>query len=166
MQRLVADVMLEKLARWIRLSGNKIESAPFVKDEKLISYVKKKKAILLTQDEALAQRSKKRGFKVVLVKGSSIEEQLAYVSFVIGMRLRASPSLICPYCNVKLEKASKKEIQGKVPERVAKSHRLFYICPKCKRIYWKGSHWKEIEKRLRCARELERKIRLRDKGLV
>ncbi|MGC8547858.1 MAG: Mut7-C RNAse domain-containing protein [Candidatus Micrarchaeia archaeon] len=155
--RLVADIMLAKLARWLRLGGVSIESAPYVSDDKLIKYVKKRRALLLTLDEALAERSKKQGFRVLLVKGSGIVEQLAYVSGVLGLSLSEKPSGICPYCNARLVKVEKKKVLERLPERVAKEHRIFYLCRNCNRIYWQGSHWKDISKKLRLAKSLSKR---------
>ncbi|MEM3781751.1 MAG: Mut7-C RNAse domain-containing protein [Candidatus Micrarchaeaceae archaeon] len=154
---LVADVMLEKLARWIRLSGTSITSAPFTSDNSIIRYVKKHNGILLTQDEPLAGRSSKRKFKVLLVKGSSIEEQLAFVACSLGLKIRTTPSGICPYCNAKLVKIAKESAKAAVPNAVAKSHTSFYTCKKCKRVYWRGTHWNKISARLKLAMQIKNK---------
>ncbi|MGC8676545.1 MAG: Mut7-C RNAse domain-containing protein, partial [Candidatus Micrarchaeia archaeon] len=156
-KRLVADVMLAKLARWLRLAGIRVESAPYIDDDKIIDYVRKKRATLLTEDEQLAGRSKKQQFSALLVKGNSIEKQLAYVANATGAKIGAAPALICPYCNTRLVKVVKAKAEG-VPEHVAKTHRVFYMCNSCKRIYWRGTHWREISKKLRKAREIAAKL--------
>ncbi|MGC8629175.1 MAG: Mut7-C RNAse domain-containing protein [Candidatus Micrarchaeia archaeon] len=158
MTTLVADVMLSKLARWLRLSGTSVEDVRFSDDDRIIKYVKEKKAILLTADEALAQRSKKQGFKVLLVKEGSIEEQLAFVAKSLGLNISACPSSICTYCNAPLERIKKEDAVKYVPEHVAKRYRAFYKCPKCGRVYWHGTHWLAISKKLEKARKLESKI--------
>ncbi|MEM3215737.1 MAG: Mut7-C RNAse domain-containing protein [Candidatus Micrarchaeaceae archaeon] len=157
-KKLVADAMLEKLARWIRLSGTKIATLPFSDDNDIIRYVKRRNATLLTQDEQLAARSNRRKFKVLLVKGASVEEQLAFVACSLNLKIHITPAYICPYCNATLVKMKKKSVQNRIPDRVAKSHTSFYMCKKCKRIYWRGTHWNNISARLRRALLIKNQI--------
>jgi uncharacterized protein with PIN domain len=154
--RLVADKMLAKLARWIRLGGHKIEDAITNSDDSLIKYARTRHAVLLTQDEALANRARRQHFRVLLVKGNGIEEQLAFVAKNLGLRLSTKPSGICPYCNARLIRVDKSKI--KLPEKVARRYRVFYKCPECGRVYWHGSHWKKIESRLKEAKRIEKSL--------
>lgn len=151
MRRIIADSMLVKLARWLRLGGIGVYDAPNGGDEEVIRFVKGKKGVLLTRDEGLALRAKKQGFDVLLVKGEGIEEQLGYVSRMLGLRIKKSPGNICTICNGELRKISKKAAKGKAPARTWKRYRIFYICSKCGRLYWKGTHWRRIEEGLRNA---------------
>ncbi len=146
MMRLVADSMLSKLARWLRLGGISIENAPCGDDKEIISFVKRRRAILLTADEQLANRSRKRGFRVLLVREKDLEHQLAHVISTLGLKVNV-PGMICPICNGKLASIGKKNVKGLVPENAYKKHRKFYKCEKCGKVYWEGTHWKKIRER-------------------
>lgn len=157
MRRLVADVMLAKLARWLRLSGNAISDVKSSDDKEIIRYVKRRKAVLLTKDEGLAARSKKNNFKVLLVEGNSIGEQLAFVAKKLKLRIKAEPAMICPVCNLKLYRTEKSKVRKKLPKKSSVLYNEFYICKKCGRVYWKGTHWQDIKKRLEKAKRLLRR---------
>jgi YgiT-type zinc finger domain-containing protein len=146
---LVADVMLAKLARWLRLSGISIEDAPNASDEVIISFVKRKKALLLTSDRQLADRAKKQKFRVLFVEPNTLEHQIAYVAKELGLGLNESPNKICPVCNGRLKKISKKKLLHKVPKHALEINSAFYVCSRCGKIYWKGTHWKKINLRFK-----------------
>ncbi|VVB77146.1 Mut7-C RNAse domain protein [uncultured archaeon] len=57
MAKIYADVMLAKLARWLRLAGISVLNAPYVDDTELLYSVAGAKGILLTSDVELSRRS-------------------------------------------------------------------------------------------------------------
>ncbi|MGC8587300.1 MAG: Mut7-C RNAse domain-containing protein [Candidatus Micrarchaeia archaeon] len=153
-QRLVADVMLAKLARWLRLAGIEVEAAAITDDNRLIASVKRKNAMLLTSDRELSLRARRRKFKVLYVPEASIDDQLAFVARSLKLRIGVSNSKICTKCGGKLERVKKSEVAGKVPQLAYDKNRYFYMCKKCGKIYWKGTHWKSITKRLKKVRRM------------
>lgn len=157
MKRLVADVMLSKLARWLRLSGNPVTDAPSPDDDKIIRYAKRTGATLLTLDRALSERSNRRSFDALLIQGVTTEEQLAFVARELGLKIGDRPALVCPICGSGLKPVAKSYVAELVPEEAASRHRLFYYCRSCKKAYWKGTHWKEISRRLAKAKRLSEK---------
>jgi len=157
--KIVADNMLVKLARWLRLGGISVENAPYTDDNKIISFVKRKRALLLTSDKQLARRSRRRGFDVLLINDANLDKQLAYVIKALSLKPRI-PGMICSICNGKLKKVSKSSVKDLVPKRVYALHNNFYKCGRCGRIYWKGTHWEKIKERYKRVRALEREISL------
>ena len=49
-------------------------------------------------------------------------------------------------CNGLIKIIDKKDINQKLPEKIIHSFENFYRCSKCEKIYWKGSHYKKMEK--------------------
>jgi hypothetical protein len=68
MEKVYADVMLAKLARWLRLAGVPVLDAPYVDDTRLLGAVGRRKGLLLTSDEELFARARKRGVEALLVR--------------------------------------------------------------------------------------------------
>lgn len=159
MPRLVADKMLIKLARWLRLCGIDVQDVPYTDDLEIIRFMKKNGGILLTMDRALAKRSKKSGFRVLLVKGDTLEKQLAYVEVRLGVKIRLTAGMLCTLCNSKLIKVGKKAVKGKVPDAVFKRYRVFYICRNCGKVYWMGSHLKRIKSRIKRAKRIGTRLK-------
>ncbi len=155
---LFADVMLSKLARWLRFGGIKTYDAPMEDDTKLLSFVKRKRGILITSDNQLFLRGKKRETKVIFVQQEPIPRQIAAVANALGTEISISPSIFCSVCSSKLVKVSKERLIRKVPEDAYKRHTSFYFCKNCEKVYWRGTHWKFIQKTLLKAKKIARKI--------
>jgi uncharacterized protein len=54
----------------------------------------------------------------------------------------------CLLCNAFLDPISRKEVEGKVPDFIFHHHKEFFRCPQCQRIYWPGSHQKNMQRRM------------------
>jgi hypothetical protein len=65
-----------------------------------------------------------------------------------------SPFTRCVRCNAILEEAAKAEIMDKLEPLTKIHYEQFHRCPGCKQIYWSGSHFPKLLKRIEeiCAR--------------
>ena len=145
---LLADAMLGKLARWLRLLGYDVRYSQ--DDDAAIAHVARAEGrILLTRDRQLSAR---RGLRTVLVQSVRLTDQLAQVVEAVG-RLPAGTPRRCMACNAVLVAITVEAARSGVPAYVAEtvgssSDRPFHQCPECGKIYWKGTHWQGIEDRL------------------
>ena len=55
----------------------------------------------------------------------------------------------CLLCNVILDAITRGDAEGKVPDFIFHQQKEFYQCPQCKRIYWPGTHHKDMERKLK-----------------
>jgi uncharacterized protein with PIN domain len=55
----------------------------------------------------------------------------------------------CLLCNVILADITRGEAEGKVPDFIFHQQKEFYRCPQCGRIYWPGTHHKNMERKLK-----------------
>jgi len=134
--------MLGKLVKWLRLSGAEVEYSREGNDETLIKRALRYNLVLLTRDEALAQKAS--GYaRTVLIKSNAPEEQLKQVAKELKIKLKPSETL-CAHCGAQLKRIAKKQVEGKMFPRVFRSHRVFWKCGGCGQVYWKGSHWRGI----------------------
>lgn len=161
MAKIYADVMLAKLARWLRMAGISVTDAPAIDDDALLRAVKRNKGVLLTSDERLCDRARKRQIRFVLVKQDRIESQMALVATALRKQIAAEPAEACPVCGSKLARITRKQAEGSVPKESYLRYRLFYFCRKCKKAYWHGTHWERIRSRLATARKIQKKMRAR-----
>jgi len=152
--RFIADMMLGRLARWLRLYGYDtlygIEN-----DDEIARIALRENRIILTRDSGLAERAKKLGAEVFLLSSNSLEGQVDELkSMGVEFRKLFPASARCPKCNGLLRRASKGEVKGKVPPAVYEKYDEFYICENCGQIYWPGRQWEEMlkmDKKLRKA---------------
>jgi len=143
--RFVVDGMLGSLARWLRLLGYDADYANQRDDPELVRVARAENRVLLTRDRGLAGR---RGVQALLVESQSLDDQLAQVTAAFPLPPGTRPGR-CSVCNTLLVEATPEEVAGRVPRYVLGRHREFHRCPGCDRVYWRGSHWRHMQARLK-----------------
>jgi uncharacterized protein with PIN domain len=156
--RFIADMMLGRLARWLRLYG--YDTLYGVEDDdKILRIARDEGRIILTRDAGLAERARRLGVKVILLSSNSFEEQVKELKrFGVEFRELFPANARCPKCNGPIVRVPKEKVKGKVPESVYERYDEFYVCKNCGQIYWPGRQWREmlkIDRRLRENNEME-----------
>lgn len=149
--RFLTDGMLGKLARWLRLLGQEVYYANQIEDEDLLNKAFNQKYVLLTSDVALHRKALSKDIESVLVTGKNEPARIAELASRFQIPLKVNPDdSRCPRCGSPLKRVEKLEVKGKVPEKSFEKHDEYWVCldEACKKIYWRGSHWKNIEKTL------------------
>jgi len=142
--RLLADCMLGRLAKWLRLLGYDTAYENDAADHELARRARAENRILLTRDHQLSER---RGLETVLIHSQELGEQVKEVRDALGPP--EDPSLSrCSLCNVALEDVAAEDVTDRVPQYVLETHTAFRHCPECGRIYWSGSHVERMEEQL------------------
>jgi uncharacterized protein with PIN domain len=134
--RLLADGMLGRLAKWLRLLGYDTAYDNVATDLALARRARAEGRVLLTCDRELAAR---RGLRTLLIQSQVLEEQVREVQEGLGPPPRPALSR-CAVCNNVLEPVSPAEIADRVPPYVLRTQSEFRRCPGCGRVYWPGSH--------------------------
>jgi len=150
--RFLADAMLGRLARWLRMLGYDTVYDPG-EDEELLQRAWREGRILLTRDTRLVRR--RRLPSHLFIQSDQVREQVRQVLSALGLPRTAGPTRRCLRCNAVLEPRRKDEVAGLVPEFVWSEHQAFWRCPDCARIYWPGTHRQRMEEALRALREEE-----------
>jgi len=142
--KLLLDEMLKKTTKWLRIFGMDTDFASGRDDNELLEVAKNENMVLVTRDVPLYSRCKKQGVQCVLVKSTKLEEQIAEIKSGLGLEFTFPEKTRCPACNTPLELVSGSEVSGLVEENVLKKHNKFWICRKENKVYWEGSHWRNI----------------------
>ena len=134
--------MLGSLVTWLRILGYDTE---YWKgdDKEMVEVAKKEDRIILTKDKGVVRLAEKNGIPVLELMISNIPEALATTAEVFGISLEFNEKRTrCPVCNTPLKSCGSR-----------------WLCEKCGKEYWIGSHWVDISKKLSEARRifLERK---------
>ncbi len=148
--KFIADRMLGRLARWLRLLGydtleiRKQEN----EDELLLELAEKEGRILISRDRALVRKAVKTGITAYLVVSSEIMEQLKEIRKEFGIEFEPEMDR-CTLCNSAIRRAGPDEmalIRGKkyVYQARLESGTEFWICDNCGQVYWQGKHWENI----------------------
>ena len=142
--QLLADGMLGRLAKWLRILGYDTAYDPQLEDNELVRRARAEGRWLLTRDHELAGRP---GVHSLLIESEHLLTQLDQVRSRLGPA-KGGPFSRCPVCNAPLVEVSPQQVQGRVPPFVLHSHPRFHRCPSCDRIYWPGSHWRRMQEQL------------------
>jgi len=54
----------------------------------------------------------------------------------------------CIECNCRLQVVDKETVKDKIPYFTYKNFKEFAQCPQCRKVYWKGSHYKNMKKKV------------------
>lgn len=144
--KLVFDEMLKRAATWCRILGIDSEYYTDKSDSELLNHAKTNNLVLVTRDVQLATRCKKHEVGCIFVKSNVAEEQVAQIVSESGFQISFPEKTRCPVCNGELEMVPPESLKGEIPEDVYSSDKKVWKCRKCKKAYWEGSHWRNIEK--------------------
>jgi len=152
--KFIADGMLGKLTRWLRMLGHNVKYSSTLDDTQLITMAKKERRILLTRDLQLYQQATAKGVNAFYLNGKTEAERLAQLSkrFKIKLDIYMKTSR-CPKCNTRVKPTTKEKVAAKVEKSTLSNYNEFWECPKCGQIYWQGAHWTKISKTLDAAKE-------------
>lgn len=143
----IADEMLGKLARWLRMSGFDVLYFRQVSDEELIQKARNEGRILLTRDTRLIQRLAPNEY--LFITQDHLQEQfLEFFRHFPDLSQDQHPFSRCAECNTPLEPIEKEKVRGKVWPFVFKTQDHFTLCPTCRRIYWEATHVRQIRQKL------------------
>jgi uncharacterized protein with PIN domain len=140
----VVDAMLGTVAKWLRILGYDTLFDPDLNDNQLVRLARAEGRVLLTRDRELARR---RGVRVLLVSSECLDEQIGQILADLDLEPGHYFSR-CPVCNERLETIDRETARSQVPPYVAQAHETFRFCPGCRRVYWRGTHWQQMEEQL------------------
>jgi len=149
-RKFIADRMLGTLIRYIRFMGYDTTSANGLaegnrkEDMLLLDMAMQEHRILLTRDAELARRGKDHA---VLIRSEDVMEQIQQL-IEGGLIVRKLELSRCSLCNTLLRPATGPEIEGASYAPEEKEGLIFCWCEQCKKLYWNGSHGKQLEERI------------------
>ena len=150
--RFVLDGHLGRLASHLRMLGLDCLYNNGYEDDELVEISVEEDRILLTRDRLLLMHKViTRGY---LLRSLNSTEQLYEVVQRYGLTQWVRPFQRCMKCNHLLESVEKEMVLEKLEPLTKKYYDDFKICPACKQVYWKGSHY---EKMLRVIEKLSGK---------
>ena len=142
--RFVADGHLGRLVSHLRMLGIDCLYWNDSDDESLTDVSVAEGRILLTRDRRLLMR--KMITLGCLIRSLDPREQLDQVVRRYGLRTWIRPFERCIRCNQLLQEVNKADILDRLDVLTRLYFEEFHICPACQQIYWKGSHFDNMQK--------------------
>lgn len=142
------DCGLGGLARWLRAAGYDARFWLQIDDDELIASTLRSNAVLLTTDGPLMMRNAVAwGLIPALLVPLSVgkHEQYDYVMRTLCLPRKASR---CMACGGALSSVAKELVRERIPPRTYPWCHDYYLCSRCGKLFWHGTHWQRVEKRL------------------
>lgn len=133
--RFAVDVMLGKLAKWLRVLGFDARISDF-RNRGQVDIFLSEGLVPVTRREALKEIE-----GVIFISRDRHFEQLK--ELITRLRLDEDSFRLftrCIVCNVQLQVISREAAFGSVPDYIFETASDFRTCLKCGRMYWPGSH--------------------------
>lgn len=140
--RFIADVHLGGLAHLLRMVGFDTLYHNALTDDEIARLAAEQGRIVLTRDrELLKRRAIRHGCYVRALKPPA---QLDEVFERLDLAGRLRPFSRCLTCNLPLRPVDRQAVEDRLPPGVRRRYTAFWYCAHCQRVYWKGSHWRNM----------------------
>ena len=144
--RFVADGHLGGLTRNLRLLGFDVAYRQNADDRQLLEVMARENRALLTRDRRLLMHSiVQHGY---YPRSQNPDEQTIEIVRRFDISELIAPFTRCLRCNAPLEEATKADVIDKLEPLTKIYYNQFHRCPDCKQIYWSGSHFPKLQKRI------------------
>jgi len=148
--RFIVDHNAGKLTKWLRMMGFDCLFFTGEGDGTMVRQAQAEHRIIVTRDTGVAlRRVVTHGIvRVILLHDERPDVQMQQVNGTLGLPALARPFTRCIECNTPLEPRTPDEVRGRVPPYVYRTQTRYMECPGCRRIYWQGTHWEAMMRRL------------------
>lgn len=141
--KFIVDCMLGKLAKWLKILGFDVTYFKKIEDRELLSLAKKENRILLTRDNGLIEKAK--GIESLFIESENWKQQVEQVLKNFNLWQEVQPYSRCIDCNIELKNLPKERAKNLVSPFVYEKSNSFALCPRCGRVFWKGTHFYDME---------------------
>jgi uncharacterized protein len=140
----LADAHLGGLAHMLRMMGFDTLYDNNLRDDDIVVIAEQDRRIVLTRDrELLKRRTITHGCYVHALR---TEAQLAEIVERLDLVRSAKPFTLCLHCNAPLHSVNKADVLDRLPPRVRETYERFSTCEVCGRLFWEGSHWRNMRR--------------------
>ncbi len=137
---------LDKLAHWLRLLGvDALLLEGEVSKKKVLEHPDR---VFITTSRKLEKHLRAWGVDYLVLPKEDWKIQLCLLLkyFNIKGELKFNR---CYYCNTELLAVEKEQVKERIPPMVYIYGEDFTLCPKCEKVYWKGSHHPRLKEILK-----------------
>ena len=148
--KFICDDNLGKLARYLRIMGFDTSFKEPISDSDLLAAAASEGRFLLTRDSHILD--KKHPFGVMHLTVDDPPAQIAMVIGSLGIQVRPEDFFSrCSRCNDICHPVKKEEVVDRAFPFILKTQELISECPSCRRLYWRGSHYRRLLDELKSA---------------
>ncbi|MFC1956426.1 DUF5615 family PIN-like protein [Chloroflexota bacterium] len=147
----MADQNVGQLARWLRVMGYDTQSFGDVDDSLIVARAVAEDRIILTRDTDIMKRRliASGRLKAILITSPEPAQQVRQVTHALDLTYQSRLFIICLECNQPLVERSEDQVKKRVPSHVLETQSNYKECTVCHRVYWRGTHWEAMTRRLK-----------------
>jgi uncharacterized protein with PIN domain len=145
--KFVADCMLGRLAKWLKILGFDVLFFSKAEDKDLIDISRREGRVLLTRDTGLIEKTKRQKNRL-FVASDDWEAQLVQVLGEFDLWDEVRPNSRCIACNRVLKPLPRTRVRNLVTPYVLEHAGSFSLCPACGRVFWQGTHYGDMEQKI------------------
>ena len=148
--KFIVDHNVGKLARWLRMMGYDSVFFTGEDDSRMVRQALAEGRIILTRDTGIMKRRliTDGRIRAILFESEEPEQQMRRIMSLFDLKSGSQPFTICLEDNQPLVPASPSDVKDRVPPYVYKTRTQYMECPACRRVYWRGTHWLAMLRRL------------------
>jgi len=149
--KFIVDNNVGKLVKWLRIMGYDTLFFGGSSDSGMIAIALNEDRVILTRDTQIMKRRVVTSgqLKAILITSDEPELQMRQVIDTLNLNCQFRPFTLCLECNQPLVERSKEQVKDLVPPYVFQTQSQYVECPACHRIYWRGTHWQAMTKKLK-----------------
>ena len=148
--KFIVDSNVGKLTKWLRMMGYDTLFFNGSNDSGMVATALNEGRVILTRDTQIMKRRVVTSgqLKAILIQSDEPERQMQQTINTLNLDCQFRPFAICLECNQPLLERSKQQIKDLVPLYVFQTQSQYMECPACHRIYWRGTHWQAMIRKL------------------
>lgn len=147
MERFLCDEMLGQLCRYLRAAGyDATLASDGIRDRVLLQQCRAEARHFLTLDRRIQEHKAAAGVAMIL-HSPRLEDQVQILASRLGLDWLARAFTRCLVDNSPLFPASADQ-RERFPWLPAGAAEPVSACPRCGRVYWRGSHYRRMRERL------------------
>ena len=148
--KFIVDHNVGKLARWLRIMGYDTLFFNGSNDSSMVSTALSEERVILTRDTQIMKRRVVTSGRLsaIFIRSDDPERQMCQVIEDLNLDCQFRPFAVCLECNQPLLERSKQQVEERVPPYVFQTQSQYMECLVCHRIYWRGTHWQAMTKKL------------------
>ena len=153
--KFIVDHNVGKLAKWLRMMGYDTWFFTGDDDWQMVITALNEDRVILTRDTQIMKMGviESGRLRAILIQSDKPEEQISQVVESLDLDTRSGLFTVCLECNRPLEARTRQQVKERVPPYVFRTQNQYVECPECHRIYWKGTHWQAMTRKLEKLRQ-------------
>ena len=142
------DAMLGNIAKKLRLMGYDSKYASDIQDDDLINLARNEQRIIISRDENLVKMALKLEIKSIFLEKQEETKQFHEIIDKLNLKIIEinGDRARCPLCNTKTKFVTKDKVRNKISAKILEQNEKFWECENCRKIFWEGSHIRNLRK--------------------